>query len=971
MPTDKKPLANALPWNGKLPEGFVGEEFDWDGGRFLVVRRTGGVGMVKTAQVCQKSHGGPHSGSDTLVGDGPSNCADSVISSSCSEGDLSSHHPTLLSSAPPVPGAKSDLVELRQRLYHSKKDPAYISLDSEYISDCALGIRHVLSWQVVAWFKGKVDEFVIIPLSTEVLSLRRLIWYSLYCVDALPPAHDYKPNSKASGRKVVFLAHNALADVSTLRGFQRLAGLCLSAGDLDNKTPSSQSDAAEVNGGLVSINPVVFNLRYGLKSNKARRTSVIVRDSMLHLPPHHRSLAELGESVGLDKIALPDGVIEHMDKLRDEDFGLFYDYGLNDSKIVERWVHMNYEGCIPPMTSSQEGAQMLIAQYPDKKAFLRQLRGVEYVPCRHHDYVIGETYMSERERPLSPLAETIQREGASCYSGGMNQSMAIGYYPETSYDYDLAHAYPMAMMMADAPDWDVPFPAAPPFIDEDLTMDSLDAAIRDKAARFGLSTPGGGSSVIGVGHCDFEFPADVYLPCIPVRCGDSLVFPHVVHDGWATLPEVVTALQMGAKVHANVFTLYAGSGTHPLAQGLPPLQKHRDDAALKRGKDSAEANGFKVAINSVYGKISQNVVGKSSRSLTTSEMEELNPSCLTSPIIAAYVTAIVRCMLCAAIVQLHELGYCCYSVTTDGFITNAPFDVLDSLDLFGWSELARDAEKALSGNPTLWTVKHENDGLLNISTRVNVGLDNPGSKKPGVFAATGWRNSRAKSSGPSSDAAARPDKDCFLDDYLTHPEGVTVKHKEFPTAVQVFHGVVDYVTSPRQSKLKLNFDFKRVPDISGAEERSLFWRGTEYRVLTYETAPFEDYETACAAAEARLRLGVIRSKCQIASVLKNKAPKTTRSDLVNVLRRARLCNTRLTPLFAVSSNKEVPVLIARLNGCINEWCLANNVKPFAVTPQTWRDLKRQERLREESQDPFVKDFETYLVDHLCDSSSLG
>jgi|GEM_PF-3911145 len=59
MPTDKKPLADALPWNGKLPESYVGEEFNWDGGRFLLVRRAGGAGAAETARVCQNPYGTP------------------------------------------------------------------------------------------------------------------------------------------------------------------------------------------------------------------------------------------------------------------------------------------------------------------------------------------------------------------------------------------------------------------------------------------------------------------------------------------------------------------------------------------------------------------------------------------------------------------------------------------------------------------------------------------------------------------------------------------------------------------------------------------------------------------------------------------------------------------------------------------------------------------------------------------------
>ena len=61
---------------------------------------------------------------------------------------------------------------------------------------------------------------------------------------------------------------------------------------------------------------------------------------------------------------------------------------------------------------------------------------------------------------------------------------------------------------------------------------------------------------------------------------------------------------------------------------------------------------------------------------------DAEPSAVTSPYHAAYTTALVRCMLIVCVNQLRSMGFYVYSVTTDGFITDAPISVVRSLDAF-------------------------------------------------------------------------------------------------------------------------------------------------------------------------------------------------------------------------------------------------------------------------------------------------
>ena len=102
---------------------------------------------------------------------------------------------------------------------------------------------------------------------------------------------------------------------------------------------------------------------------------------------------------------------------------------------------------------------------------------------------------------------------------------------------------------------------------------------------------------------------------------------------------------------------------------------------------------------------------------------DAEPSAVTSPYHAAYTTALVRCMLIACVNQLRSMGFYVYSVTTDGFITDAPISVVRSLDAFGFSEIFQQGRyilnqttRALRRKSGLGT-KHFNELFLSITTR--------------------------------------------------------------------------------------------------------------------------------------------------------------------------------------------------------------------------------------------------------------
>lgn len=100
----------------------------------------------------------------------------------------------------------------------------------------------------------------------------------------------------------------------------------------------------------------------------------------------------------------------------------------------------------------------------------------------------------------------------------------------------------------------------------------------------------------------------------------------------------------------------------------------RDRALAKQlyKKGSLIEQVLKTLVNTLYGKVAQGVVQKRTWSARSDEMVDIGYSAITSPCTAAIITGGVRAFLLAAMNQLTQKGYHVYSVTTDGFISDAP-----------------------------------------------------------------------------------------------------------------------------------------------------------------------------------------------------------------------------------------------------------------------------------------------------------
>ncbi|UQV53640.1 hypothetical protein [Corynebacterium pseudodiphtheriticum] len=499
-------------------------------------------------------------------------------------------------------------------------------------------------------------------------------------------------------------------------------------------------------GGLVSLQPI--RVVHDCGRGNGRRLfpfSVEIRDTMAQVSPDHKSLAAMGEVVGVRKLDVGDSISE-MDKLMNDDLSLFLEYGINDSRIVVEYLSMVWgSNIVPPVTISSGGARAARAgvmaywglnpnDSEDVALFRIRFQGlIQKTEARAEESDDGLSYYATRDlAPVDGDANQVLSACAAGYHGGWNACLNVGYHPGETFDHDLQSAYPTAMASV----MDVNFSVgciAEVVKDRDLTLDDFE--------EFGFVTP-------FIGYVSWEFPEDVE-PCLPVREGDSILFPRTsvgaggeqgddvgsfegFHGAWCFGPEVFLALKLGARVTCQigyVLDVMRVDGVPSLSLRHAMRQMVIDRATAKRefGKKSLEELTIKVATNSIYGKTAQDVAEQHGWNSWNQKMDSVGGSAITSPYHAGMTTSLVRASLLASANEVEIL-----SATTDGVISREP--LLEHLELYGIADVLRDSREALTGDSTVWEVKHQQTDLLNFSTRANASLE-PG----GVLAKGGLK----------------------------------------------------------------------------------------------------------------------------------------------------------------------------------------------------------------------------------------
>lgn len=625
-------------------------------------------------------------------------------------------------------------------------------------------------------------------------------------------------------------------------------------------------------GGLTSTYPYFVNIPTAKAYWKFYPVNIIFRDTMCCAPADSKSLSRLGECINVPKIVLPDGAISNMDKYMKEHPDDYMAYSAQDALVTliygSRLWGINKDWPLTSTSGACFAMKESIAEYLsiprdkngniDKESFNRIYRGYVEVNKGKISTPVGLRQMKKTEA-LSYEAGQLHDFAANSYAGGFNTCSLPGVFlGHHSFDYDLENAYPTGMCLVFDIDYENPIERE--FINDDLSLQAFRTPVDPLFALV-----------------DFEFPQNVKYPCIAIHDDGSIIFPRKADAVYASGPSLYLALRLGAKIKvrrgymARIKMMADLTPSMSLRAACKQMVRDRAIAKKTYGKGSIEELLCKLFVNGSYGKIAQDVIEKNTWDGWNEYMQDIGYSAITSPERAALITDIVRCMLIGTMNQLAEMDKKTFSVTTDGFITDASFDDVNSVDCYGFRNLFEKARLWLTDtDPTIWAIKHAQADLINPTTRCNIGYgvimwDKDGKPYKGVLAHGGVKTSHSEydystdkefvnkyiSSIPEDDDFGGHDyKDSPKDKHrmteliLKRIHRVLYVSKEFPNTRDLGTSgtMKDFQTFNKGHQIRLDFDLKRKPvretihDVSGEID------GITFTHAVFDTEPFDSIE---------------------------------------------------------------------------------------------------------------------------------
>ncbi|MFA4950455.1 hypothetical protein [Brevundimonas sp.] len=622
-------------------------------------------------------------------------------------------------------------------------------------------------------------------------------------------------------RRIELISHFSRADMPMLE-------------DLDQLTPFLDA----VRGVFVTLQPL--KLRYALDTGPID-LKVSIRDTYLLTAEGAKRLEDLGEVVGVPKIKLAEdpedeaAIKSRMDLVLATDPDLFERYALSDAEICVRYYEHLRELCRKtigtakvPLTLSGIGVKRLEQMWVRHKAIEPlQVLGLEEVQGRTFDDRTGRVFKKKSvvDRELVHLRRALAIEA---YHGGRGEQFWFGPGPDQPQaatwlqhaprplvptassppmvwnDFDLSNAYPTAMSLIGYPDWD-------------------NMNLRPELSDFS-------HSVLGVALVDFEFPVSVRFPCLPIRTDRGIIFPRRGRS-YCTAPEIALAVELGATV-----TVKEGAVVPWLTTSIRPFGTFVEDAIKERNKHakgSLENRFWKELVNSLYGKLAQGLRVKRVFNVSDSSMKPLEPSLITNPYFAAFVTGYVRAIL-AEIMNALPVQVQVFSCTTDGFLSTATQDQIDAASTGTLATSYREARMLIAGSSQIVEAKHQTGQLLGWRARGQATLK-PGEPKADepafnyVLAKAGIRT-------PAQCQTVAEQNEHIVELFLTRTPTTTVLIKSLTGVRDIVLDKNDLVDRHYTRRLGMEYDFKRRPEAIGSGVVG------EYRHVSWSSMPWDTVE---------------------------------------------------------------------------------------------------------------------------------
>ena len=733
------------------------------------------------------------------------------------------------------------------------------------------------------------------------------------------------------------------------------------------------SNLVGVGGGLISTTPIYTHNVTCSDRHHFYPLMINIRDTMCYTPKDFKKLSQIGELIGVNKVELNEFDKGCMTKLLLEDPKLYLNYASTDAKICLLYAMklFGFNKKLPATVSSAaaKSAKEIIKEYmgcENNAEFEAKFKGLTRTK--------SGLVMSDKGK-LTPFSTTsgtshdgdlIRMYASSAFHGGYNASMNIGYYDCPSYDFDLKAAYPTAMGLIPDIDWNNPI--AMEIKNQELTVMHIRTPFEPLFALV-----------------DFEFPENVAYPCIPIEVDGNIIYPRTsigVDGVFACGPELWLANQLGAKIFirrgylCNPLIAQDGGISYSLRAVAQKMVKDRGVARLTYGKGSLPEILLKNGVNSVYGKLAQNIRQKRVFSAKHNKTIIIGDSPITSPCHASMLTSAVRTMLLATVNEITMRGKRVFSVTTDGFISDTSLDELNSYNLFGLRNAFRAIRQYISGRDDIWEVKHAQNDLLNLTTRGNVSLnsgllnddvllkddegiilDDEGNVVAGVVAHNSYISGYEKDS--------YEDRLDFMIKALTRTGKIETKGLSFTRTKDLIRKDgqrVDFGVVENTRYLSMDFDLKReIDEITDVYPRI---EDKDYYIANFTTKPylsvleykdFKRYGKNMNCLRTRDELNTLRAKALKDPSFAPKKTETTEVSDWDKLRSCVIVIRQQKPLGFLNNepyncevllNPKVP--LGEKLAYINERNLSN--KKFEVSQ--WKDARRPEminRLLDESE----------------------
>ncbi|UVC08990.1 hypothetical protein IHQ71_28420 [Rhizobium sp. TH2] len=539
---------------------------------------------------------------------------------------------------------------------------------------------------------------------------------------------------------------------------------------------------------------------------------VMIRDTMLLAPGSARSLAGLGEIVGLPKIVLDADpakeldIKENMARFRSENWLRFREYAIRDAHVcveyatkVMRQYQVLFNVFKLPATLTSFGTKLVTEGWEKKRGWSKNsVLGRETVEVRQYKPKLGY-FLNTQKNPFIEDVDDEMDFVCSTYHGGRNEQFLFGVADEGVWrDHDLSSAYTTAMSIIGMPKWN------------EVT----------RLQDFGDVEPWH----LSYFSMDFEFDPSTRFPTLPVRTANGIIFPLRGHTKCGA-PELFLAQKLGAKLRFR-------KGLHvPTDPEMPIFRDFISMSINERSKHQKGTFGnlfWKEVGNSTYGKTAQGLREKRVYDLRSDELKAIPESEITQPFFASFITSYTRAVL-GEILNRFSANTTVFSVTTDGFLSNAT-----------------DAEIT---NATSGALFRSFSGAL-----AQLDTDRPPlDVKHTIAQPVGWRtrgSATIKRSNPSEVVLQKggikvnalfddlQENDFTVRQFLNRTPDSVVTYKSSVGVKDMIRNDTDFVFKTVEKRLSMEFDWKRKP--VSPQDVEFEYEGDIFSHLMYKTVPLED-----------------------------------------------------------------------------------------------------------------------------------